>query len=151
MKVSAIPVLLLAAAMPAFAKPRFSVWPSKLMARATDDPEVRYPLAGTVWTSGDVHNITWSTEGLSPPMCGAVMNSALFLAADDAILTDGSVGSISNPISSNFSLSRGYTEIYVRNVTSATYYQIVLKADTSDMTDEGSFSGQFVITPRAAE
>ena len=93
MKFFAVPAVLLGLSASALAKPGVSFWSSKLMARATTDPTVTYPHTGTIWMSADIHNITWDTTGLAPPTCGAVLNTAIYLAQDGAILDDGSVGS----------------------------------------------------------
>lgn len=93
MKFFAVPAVLLSLGASALAKPSVSFWSSKLMSRATTDPTVAYPHTGTIWTSAEIHNVTWDTSNLSPPMCGAVLNTALYLAQDGAILDDGSVGS----------------------------------------------------------
>lgn len=94
MKFTVLPVLALGA-VPAFAKPGFSFWSTSLVKRETTDPNVNYPHTGTVWFNGTVHNVTWSTEGISPPTCGAVINTALYLANMGSIPDDGSVGSMS--------------------------------------------------------
>ena len=56
-------------------------------------PKVLEPHENIVWMSGRVHNVTWDTSAQSPPTCGSVLNTALYLAQDGAILDDGSVGS----------------------------------------------------------
>ena len=83
MKFTLIPTLL-CAAVPVFASPFISFWPNQLLPRTNSGPEVLYPHSGTVWQAGAVHNVTWSTEGLSPPTCGAVLNTAIYLAKNDA-------------------------------------------------------------------
>ncbi|PAV17098.1 hypothetical protein PNOK_0716200 [Pyrrhoderma noxium] len=136
MKFTLIPALL-CAAVPVFASPFISFWPNQLLPRTNSGPEVLYPHSGTVWQAGAVHNVTWSTEGLSPPTCGAVLNTAIYLAKNDAF---------EELITTNFSLSRGRVEIYVPKVRkTCNDYQIVLKADTSNPSIGGSYSVDFVI------
>ena len=94
MKFFAVPAVVLSLGASALASPGVS-WMSRLMARATTDPTVLYPHTGTIWTANEIHNVTWDTSDLEPPTCGAVLNTALYLAQGGAIPDDGSVGSTS--------------------------------------------------------
>ena len=85
----AILSLLAASAAPALAQNGFSLWSSGLTKRATADPGVLYPHLGTVWSIGSIHNVTWNTTGVSPPTCGAIVNTALFLAETGAVSDSG--------------------------------------------------------------
>ena len=135
MKFTLIPTLL-CAAVPVFASPFISFWPNQLLPRTNSGPEVLYPHSGTVWQAGAVHNVTWSTEGLSPPTCGAVLNTAIYLAKNGAfeeceyfvLVSAGThIDYLLFPvITTNFSLSRGRVEIYVPKVRkTCNDYQIV--------------------------
>lgn len=70
------------------------------------DPAIISPLNGSVLVLGDLANVTWSTSGFDAPVCGAVVNTALFLARGGEIADDGSPGSLSKL--SIFSFRSGY-------------------------------------------
>lgn len=82
---SAILSMLAVGAVPALAQGGFSFWSSSLTKRATTDPSVLYPHLGTVWSVGSIHNVTWNTSGIEPPTCGAIVNTAIYLAEMGAL------------------------------------------------------------------
>jgi len=117
--------------------------------RAPADPTIITPLNGSVLVPGELANVTWSTAGFDPPTCGAVVNTALYLARDGAISDDGSPGSLNNPLSSNFSITQGIAYFMVPDVALGDDYSLNLKADSSDPTDVGSLSPEFSIAETA--
>ncbi|KLO19562.1 hypothetical protein SCHPADRAFT_67300 [Schizopora paradoxa] len=86
------------AALVSSANADFSSPFSLFRGRATTDPTIISPVDGSVLLLGDLANVTWSTDGFDAPTCGAIVNTALYLASGGAIAEDGSPGSISKSL-----------------------------------------------------
>ncbi|TDL17227.1 hypothetical protein BD410DRAFT_794526 [Rickenella mellea] len=90
-------------------------------------PPVLYPHAGTVWTIGSRHNITWNTT--NPPQQITNSNGFVILRNDTAF-----VGSdLDHPLVSNFSILAGRVEMTVPNVEPGSGYQIILFGDSGNV------------------
>ncbi|KAF7795318.1 hypothetical protein EIP86_006474 [Pleurotus ostreatoroseus] len=94
-------------------------------------PPITYPHAGTVWTVGQRHNVTWDTT--NPPK--QITNSI-----GQIILAKNGIEDWSAPLAANFSILLGRIEVTVPDVESGTDYSLVLFGDS------GNYSPEFTIT-----
>ncbi|KAJ7698043.1 hypothetical protein B0H17DRAFT_1051029 [Mycena rosella] len=101
-----------------------------LEARDVYVPPVTYPHAGTVWTVGQTHNVTWDKS--DPPVNITNKVGRIMLRKDG----------LTTPIilQENFSILLGRIEVKVPWVEDGDDYQIVLFGDS------GNFSPEFTIT-----
>ncbi|KAH9928456.1 uncharacterized protein BXZ73DRAFT_102299 [Epithele typhae] len=85
-------------------------------------PPVTYPHTGTVWTSGQRHNVTWNTA--NPP--ANVSNGATILLR----LTGTPMPVI---LAQNFDLHAGRVEVTVPWVQTRNDYEVVLLGDSGNV------------------
>jgi hypothetical protein len=92
-------------------------------------PPVTYPHAGTVWTVGQHHNVTWDTSGRPVNITNSIGRIML------------NKGGIASPLilNDNFSILLGRIEVTVPWVLPGSDYQLVLFGDS------GNFSPKFTI------
>ncbi|KAJ7648700.1 hypothetical protein DFH06DRAFT_572298 [Mycena polygramma] len=93
-------------------------------------PPILYPKAGTVWTVGQRHNVTWDISNHPTH----ITNSVGFILLRKGGLTTPVI------LEDNFSILRGRIEVTVPRVVDGTDYQLVLFGDS------GNFSPNFTIT-----
>ncbi|KLO05377.1 hypothetical protein SCHPADRAFT_1002945 [Schizopora paradoxa] len=121
-----------------FFAPLLALAAAVVVSAQTTDPAIIFPDSTYVWTSGSTGTVSWAVANIMPPTCGDDVNTAIYLAQNNAV--------IGEPIATNFSLVRGTFEIDpVPNVDATAQYQVALFANTSDPTDAGSFSEDFTI------
>ncbi|KAI0636381.1 hypothetical protein C8Q77DRAFT_1092437 [Trametes polyzona] len=92
-------------------------------------PPVLYPHAGTVWTVGQRHNVTWDTT--NAPV--NITNGVGFILLRKGDLTTPLV------LAHGFDIRRGRVEVTVPSVLPDKDYSVVLFGDS------GNFSPQFTI------
>ncbi|KAF8961499.1 hypothetical protein BDZ97DRAFT_1905501 [Flammula alnicola] len=93
-------------------------------------PPVTYPHAGTVWTVGQHHNVTWDTSGAPVNITNKIGQIML------------RKGDLTTPLilAANFDILLGRTTVTVPWVLDGNDYQVVLFGDS------GNFSPEFTIT-----
>ncbi|KAJ7049033.1 hypothetical protein C8F01DRAFT_1185930 [Mycena amicta] len=92
-------------------------------------PPILYPHAGTVWTVGQRHNVTWDTS--DAPV--NITNGKGFIMLRKAGLTTPVI------LQNNFNIRLGRIEVTVPWVVDGSDYQLVLFGDS------GNFSPNFTI------
>ncbi|KAJ7486635.1 hypothetical protein FB451DRAFT_1337443 [Mycena latifolia] len=104
--------------------------PLTLSKRDVYTPPVTYPHAGTVWTVGQKHNVTW--DNTNPPVNITNKIGRIMLRKGD----------LTTPVilQENFSILLGRIEVKVPWVEDGDDYQVVLFGDS------GNFSPYFTIT-----
>ncbi|KAF7300157.1 hypothetical protein MKEN_01339200 [Mycena kentingensis (nom. inval.)] len=100
-----------------------------LMTRDVFVPPITYPHAGTVWTVGQKHNVTWDTS--DAPV--NITNGHGFIMLRKNGLTTPVV------LGNNFDILLGRIEVKVPWVVDGSDYQLVLFGDS------GNFSPKFTI------
>ncbi|KAJ7736597.1 hypothetical protein DFH07DRAFT_842977 [Mycena maculata] len=103
--------------------------PLTLMSRDVYTPPITYPHAGTVWTIGQTHNVTWDTS--DPPVNITNKIGMIMLRKDN--LTTPLI------LENSFSILLGRIEVKVPWVVDGDDYQLVLFGDS------GNFSPYFTI------
>ncbi|KIY50726.1 hypothetical protein FISHEDRAFT_26740, partial [Fistulina hepatica ATCC 64428] len=87
-------------------------------------PEITSPTSDTVWTSGEVVNVTWDTSDAP----SEISNGAL-VTLDKNMYGTGII------LAQNFDLRTGYVEITVPEVITDTDYEITLFGDSGNISD----------------
>ncbi|KAJ7625800.1 hypothetical protein FB45DRAFT_836078 [Roridomyces roridus] len=100
-----------------------------LTTRDVFTPPVTYPHAGTVWVSGQTHNVTWDTSNAPAQITNKI--GMIFLRKTD--LTTPLI------LADNFDILLGRIEVKVPLVVEGSDYQLVLFGDS------GNFSPEFTI------
>jgi len=93
-------------------------------------PPVTYPHAGTVWTVGSHHNVTWDTSNHPVNITNKI---------GSVVLAKGGIEDYKHPLASGFSILDGHVVVKVPDVTPGTDYAIVVFGDS------GNYGAEFTI------
>ncbi|KAI0812588.1 hypothetical protein BC629DRAFT_946967 [Irpex lacteus] len=109
-----------------------SAAPVELPTRDVWAPKVLYPHAGTVWTSGQRHNVTWD---LSTKPAQITNNDGAFLLLR--------TGNIETPVvvGHGFKLTDGRVEITVPDVVTRDDFSLVLFGDSGNWSEQFTING----------
>ncbi|KAI0086235.1 hypothetical protein BDY19DRAFT_895304 [Irpex rosettiformis] len=108
-----------------------SASPAQHAARDVWTPRVLYPHSGTVWYSGQRHNVTWD---LSSQPVNITNNNGFILLRSGTFETPVIVGY-------GFLLTSGRVEITVPDVLSRSDYSLVLFGDSGNWGEEFTING----------
>ncbi|KAF7792840.1 hypothetical protein EIP86_003941 [Pleurotus ostreatoroseus] len=103
---------------------------SPIESRDVYSPKMLYPRAGTVWYSGQTHNVTWDNS--DPPQ--SISNRAFILLRS---------GDYETPVvlAHDFDLRAGRIEVKVPDVITGSNYSLVLFGDSGNWGESFTING----------
>jgi len=99
-------------------------------------PPITYPHSGTVWYTGQRHNVTWATD---PHPVNITNSKGMIVMAQGGLTFVTGPGSLASPLAHGFDILLGRIEVAVPDVPTAADYQLVLFGDS------GNYSPNFTI------